>query len=117
MKPAYLMTSSALTIFDDGGTPMTLHADDGRFERAIELLKEENFDDLIDLINLDSLYVAAPLDELDAAQIRPGMATRITLDAFPETSFNGRTRAVSPSVFEEAKQARTVELEVDFIER
>jgi HlyD family secretion protein len=71
---------------------------------------------VIDLINLDSLYVTAPIDEIDAAQIRPGMATRITLDAFPQRAFSGRTRAVSPYVLELAKQARTVEVEVDFVE-
>lgn len=68
---------------------------------------------VIDLINLDSLYVAAPIDEIDAAQIRAEMEVRVTLDAFPKRVFAGRTRAVSPYVLELAKQARTVEVEVD----
>lgn len=71
---------------------------------------------VIDLINMDSLYVAAPIDEIDAAQVRPGMETRITLDAYPQRVFQGRTRAISPYVLEQAKQARTVEIEVDFSE-
>lgn len=71
---------------------------------------------VVDLINLDSLYVAAPIDEIDAAQIRPGMEARITLDAFPKRVFAGKTRAVSPYVLELAKQARTVEVEVDLEE-
>lgn len=71
---------------------------------------------VVDLINMDSLYVAAPIDEIDAAQIRPGMDTRITLDAFPKKAFTGRTRSVSPYVLELAKQARTVEIEVDFLD-
>ncbi len=71
---------------------------------------------VIDLINMESLYVAAPIDEIDAAQIRPGMEARITLDAFPKKVFQGRTRSVSPYVLEQAKQARTVEIEVDFQE-
>jgi HlyD family secretion protein len=70
----------------------------------------------IDLINLESLYVAAPIDEIDAAQIRPGMETRITLDAFPKRIFKGKTRSISPYVLEQAKQARTVEIEADFLE-
>lgn len=70
----------------------------------------------IDLINMASLYVAAPIDEIDAAQIRPGMEVRISLDAFPKTSFKGRVRSVSPYVLELAKQARTVEIEADFVE-
>lgn len=71
---------------------------------------------VIDLINLDSLYVAGPIDEIDAAQIRPGMEVRVTLDAFPKRVFAGKTRAVSPYVLEIAKQARTVEVEVDLEE-
>ena len=71
---------------------------------------------VIDLINMESLYVAAPIDEIDAAQIRPGMETRITLDAFPKKVFKGETRSISPYVLEQAKQARTVEIEVDFQE-
>ena len=71
---------------------------------------------VVDLINMDSLYVAAPIDEIDAAQIRPGMDTRITLDAYPKKVFTGRTRSVSPYVVELAKQARTVEIEVEFLE-
>jgi HlyD family secretion protein len=70
----------------------------------------------IDLINMDELYVAAPIDEIDAAQIRPGMEARITLDAFPKRIFKGRTRSISPYVLEQAKQARTVEIEADFVE-
>lgn len=69
---------------------------------------------VVDLINMESLYVAAPIDEIDAAQIRPGMEARITLDAFPKKVFKGQTRSVSPYVLEQAKQARTVEIEVDF---
>jgi HlyD family secretion protein len=71
---------------------------------------------VVDLINMDSLYVAAPIDEIDAAQIRPGMDTRITLDAYPKKVFTGRTRSISPYVLELAKQARTVEIEVEFLE-
>jgi len=68
----------------------------------------------VDLINMDSLYVAAPIDEIDAAQIRPGMAARISLDAFPKQSFPGQVRSISPYVLEVAKQARTVEIEAEF---
>jgi HlyD family secretion protein len=70
----------------------------------------------IDLINLETLYIAAPIDEIDAAQIRPGMEARITLDAFPKRIFKGKTRSISPYVLEQAKQARTVDIEADFLE-
>ena len=70
---------------------------------------------VVDLISMVDLYVAAPIDEIDAAQIRTGMAVRIGLDAFPRRSFPGRVRSISPYVLEVAKQARTVEIEADFI--
>lgn len=68
----------------------------------------------VDLINMETLYVAAPIDEIDAAQIRPGMVVRISLDAYPKQSFPGRVHSISPYVLEVAKQARTVEIEADF---
>ena len=70
----------------------------------------------VDLINMETLYIAAPIDEIDAAQIRPGMTTKISLDAFPKKSFKGRVRSIAPYVLEQAKQARTVEIEADFLE-
>lgn len=70
----------------------------------------------VDLINMETLYVAAPIDEIDAASIRPGMTVRISLDAFPRQTFNGRVRSIAPYVLEQAKQARTVEIEADFLE-
>lgn len=68
----------------------------------------------VDLINMETLYVAAPIDEIDAAQIRTAMTVRISLDAYPKQSFPGRVHAISPYVLEVAKQARTVEIEADF---
>jgi HlyD family secretion protein len=70
----------------------------------------------IDLINMGSLYVAAPIDEIDASEIKPGMETRITLDAFAKKIFKGKVRSISPYVLELAKQARTVEIEADFLD-
>lgn len=68
----------------------------------------------IDLISLDEVYVAAPIDEMDAALIRPEMEVRITLDAFPGKVFPGRVMRIAPYVLEQAKQARTVEVECGF---
>ena len=68
----------------------------------------------IDLINMDSLYVVAPIDEIDAAQIKPGQKAHITLDAYPGKTFAGTVSRVSPYVLELEKQARTVEIEANF---
>ena len=68
----------------------------------------------VDLIDNDCLYVSAPIDEVDAPMIRPGLETRISLDAFPGQTFPGHVRRVAPYVLDIEKQARTVDVEVDF---
>ena len=69
----------------------------------------------IDLIDNSCLYVSAPIDEVDAPEIRPDMPARILLDAFSKQFFNGKVRRVAPYVLDVEKQARTVEVEVDFL--
>lgn len=68
----------------------------------------------IDLLTDDCHYVIAPIDEVDAADIRQGMPVRITLDAFRDQQFSGRVRRVAPYILDFEKQARTVDVEVDF---
>lgn len=68
----------------------------------------------IDLIDDSCLYVSAPIDEVDAARLKVGMSGRITLDAYRGRSFNGHVRRIAPYVLALEKQARTVELEVEF---
>jgi len=68
----------------------------------------------VDLIDISCLYVSAPIDEVDAPEIRAGMPTRISLDAFGREYFEGRVRRVAPYVLDIEKQARTVDIEVDF---
>lgn len=68
----------------------------------------------IDLIDDSCLYVTAPMDEVDAPKIKAGQETRIKLDAIPEKVFPGKIRRIAPYVTEIEKQARTVDIEVDF---
>jgi len=68
----------------------------------------------VDLIDDSCLYVSAPIDEVDAAQIRVGMPARVTLDAYRGKHFPGKVRRIAPYVLAVEKQARTVEVEVDF---
>ncbi len=69
----------------------------------------------IDLIDNSCLYVSAPIDEVDAPEIRAGMTARISLDAFGKKFFEGNIRRVAPYVLDLEKQARTVDIEVDFV--
>jgi HlyD family secretion protein len=69
----------------------------------------------IDLIDDRCLFVSAPIDEVDAANIKTGQTVRITLDAIKGKTFAGSVKRVAPYVLELEKQARTVEVEVDFL--
>jgi len=71
---------------------------------------------VIDLIDDTCLYVSAPMDEIDAPKLKTGQFTRITLDALPGQVFTGKIRRIAPYVTEVEKQARTVDVEVDFDE-
>ena len=68
----------------------------------------------VDIIDVSCLYIGAPIDEVDAAEIRPGMTARISLDAFRGQLFEGEVRRIAPYVLDLEKQARTVDIEVDF---
>lgn len=69
----------------------------------------------IDLVDVSCLYVSAPIDEVDAPEIRVGMPVNISLDAMAGQLFEGRVRRIAPYVLELEKQARTVDVEVDFL--
>jgi len=70
----------------------------------------------IDLIDDRCLFVSAPIDEVDAANIKAAQLSRITLDAIKGKTFAGKVKRVAPYVLEVEKQARTVEVEVEFVE-
>jgi len=70
----------------------------------------------IDLIDDSCMYVSAPIDEVDAANIKVGQVARITLDAIKGKTFTGKVKRLAPYVLELEKQARTVEVEVVFVE-
>lgn len=68
---------------------------------------------VVDLVESGCLYVSAPIDEVDAPEVRRGQPARVGLDAFRERTFDGTVRRVAPYVQEFEKQARTVEIEVE----
>lgn len=67
---------------------------------------------VMDLIDPDSVYISAPMDEVDSARISPGQPVRVTIDAYPGRSFPGRVTRVAPYVLDREEQNRTVEIEV-----
>jgi HlyD family secretion protein len=68
----------------------------------------------IDLIDDSCLYVTAPIDEVDAPAIQLKMPARISVDAFPGRKFPAHVRRIAPYVLDVEKQARTVDVEVEF---
>lgn len=68
----------------------------------------------VDLIDDSCLYVTAPIDEVDAAQVATGLPARISMDAFRGRSFPGTVQRIAPYVVDKEKQARTVDVEVRF---
>jgi HlyD family secretion protein len=68
----------------------------------------------VDLIDNSCFYVAAPIDEVDAPEIAVGKPARVSLDAFGEKRFAGTVRRIAAYVLDLEKQARTVEVEVEF---
>jgi HlyD family secretion protein len=71
----------------------------------------------IDLINPSCVYVAAPIDEVDAPDIVQGMSVCVSLDAFPDQRCDATVRRIAPYVLDLEKQARTVEVDVEFTDK
>jgi HlyD family secretion protein len=69
---------------------------------------------VVDLIDLDSLYVSTPMDEVDSAKIREGQVAKLTVDSHPGQDFPGHVARIAPYVLDVEAQNRTVEIEVEF---
>lgn len=68
---------------------------------------------VLDLIDPTSIFISAPMDEVDSSKIRIDQVVRVTLDPYPERSFMGHVVKVSPYVEDIEEQNRTVEIEVE----
>ncbi len=68
----------------------------------------------IELLDTSCFFVTAPIDEVDAARITVDAKARISMDAFPGRHFAATIRRIAPFVLDLEKQARTVEVEVEF---
>ena len=68
---------------------------------------------VIDLLDPASVYVSAPIDEVDAEKVLIGQAVRVTVDSRQDQSFAGSVARVAPYVLDILEQNRTVEVEVE----
>ncbi|MGD8898042.1 MAG: efflux RND transporter periplasmic adaptor subunit [Acidobacteriota bacterium] len=68
---------------------------------------------VLDLINMNDIYVSAPMDEVDSARIRTGQPARVTVDSHPGQEFAAHVVEVAPYVADQLEQNRTVEIELE----
>ncbi len=68
---------------------------------------------VIDMLDPDSIYVSAPMDEVDSARIHANQPTRVTVDSHRDRDFAGTVTRVAPYVLDIEAQNRTVEIEVE----
>ncbi len=71
---------------------------------------------VIDLIDPTSIFVSAPMDEVDSGAIRAGLPVKLTVDSRPGETFEGQVLRVAPYVIDEEAQNRTLEIEVTIID-
>lgn len=69
---------------------------------------------VLELFDDATLYVAAPMDEVDAGVLRVGAAVEISVDSHAERTFAGRVARIAPYVLDIEQQNRTIEIEVEF---
>ena len=67
---------------------------------------------VIDLLDPASMYVSAPIDEIDAERVQVGQPVRVTVDSRPDATFDAAVERVAPYVLDALEQNRTVEVEV-----
>jgi len=71
---------------------------------------------VMDLIDPSSVYISAPIDEVDSERVRPGQEVRLSVDSLPGQKLAGRLARVAPYVLDVLEQNRTVEIEVDLLD-
>jgi len=69
---------------------------------------------IVTMADLGTLEVEVDVNEAYIAQIQNGQPSRITLDAYPDTSFAGRVRQVVPTA---DRQKATVQVKVSILDR
>jgi HlyD family secretion protein len=69
---------------------------------------------VIEVMDPEAIYIDAPLDEVDVGKVVVGLPVRVSLDAYPQQSFDARVVRVAPFVRDLVDQNRTFDVEVEF---
>jgi HlyD family secretion protein len=68
---------------------------------------------VVEILDPASLYISAPIDEMDAERVKVGQEVRISVDSRRGEHFSGRLVRVAPYVQDVLQQNRTVEVEAE----
>ncbi len=68
---------------------------------------------VIDLLDPSSLYVSAPIDEVDSERVHVGQSVRLSFDSRPGRHFPGHVTRIAPFVEDKLEQNRTVTVEAE----
>ena len=68
---------------------------------------------VIDVIDTSSIYVSAPMDEVDSARLGVNLLARVAIDSYPGRRFSGHVARVGAFVLDIEEQNRTVEVEIE----
>jgi HlyD family secretion protein len=68
---------------------------------------------VLDMIDPTSIYISAPMDEVDSARILAGQSVRVTIDSHRGREFAAKITRVAPYVLDVQEQNRTVEVEAE----
>jgi HlyD family secretion protein len=69
---------------------------------------------VIDILDDQSIYVEAPMDETETGKLRKGLPVRISLDPYPDQTFPGILTRVGSFIRDVEGQNRTVDIEAEF---
>ncbi len=65
-------------------------------------------DEIVEITNLETVWIEAPIPERDLAQLQKGIAARFTTVAFPDEEFQGKVVDISPIVDEHNRAAKVI---------
>ncbi len=68
---------------------------------------------VIDLLDPGSVYISAPIDEVDAERVKLGLPARVTVDSRPGMTYAASVSRIAPYVLDQLEQNRTVEVEAE----
>ncbi len=68
---------------------------------------------VIDLLDPSSVYVSAPIDEVDSERVHVGQHVRLSFDSRPGQHFPGHVTRIAPYVEDKLEQNRTVTVEAE----